>query len=139
MFLIGFPLLLIPFALYNIFAFIFGVTDWMTPFLSLQIISGALWQIAPGDLLVAFAIFILFIEILKSTRLGTRTLIDHMLSVIIFLVMTVEFLLVPSAATSTFFLLIVIAFVEVLAGFTVSVRPGQRAIGLDDADKAVSS
>ena len=28
MFLVGFPLLLIPFVLYNIFAFIFGITDW---------------------------------------------------------------------------------------------------------------
>ncbi len=31
MFLVGFPLLLIPFVLYNIFAFIFGVTDWTQP------------------------------------------------------------------------------------------------------------
>jgi hypothetical protein len=139
MFLIGFPLLLIPFVLYNIFAFIFGVTNWTTPFTSVQIISGGVWQIAPGDLLVAFTILILFVEILKSTRMGTRTIIDHMLSMLIFIAMIIEFLLVPSAATSTFFLLIIIAFVDVLGGFTVSIRTAQRDIGFEAADKIVSS
>ena len=46
MFLIGFPLLLIPFVLYNIFAFIFGLVDWNAPFTSVRIISGGEWKIA---------------------------------------------------------------------------------------------
>jgi len=139
MFLIGFPLLIIPFALYNMFAFLFGVTNWTTPFTSIPIISGGEWKIAPGDLLVAFAILVLFIEILKSTRIGVRSIVDHMLSMLIFIAMIIEFLLVPSAATSTFFLLIVIAFVDVLGGFTVSIRTAQRDIGIETADRIISS
>ena len=138
MFLIGFPLLLIPFVLYNIFAFIFGVADWTAPFTSVRIISGGEWQIASGDLLIAFSILLLFVEILKSTRFGTRGLIDHMLSMLLFIAMIVEFLLVERAATSTFFLLMVTAFVDVLGGFTVSVRTAQRDIGFESADRIIS-
>jgi hypothetical protein len=139
MFLIGFPLLLIPFVLYNIFAFIFGVTNWTQPFTTVHIISGGTWAITPGDLLIAFSILILFVEILKSTRIGMRSLVDHMLSMLLFIVMIVEFLLVDRAATSTYFLLLVIAFVDVLGGFTVSIRTAQRDIGIETADRIISS
>jgi len=139
MFLIGFPLLIIPFALYNMFVFLFGVTDWTAPITSVQIISGGVWQVAPGDLLIGFAILILFVEILKSTRIGVRSIVDHMLSMLIFIAMIIEFLLVQQAATSTFFLLMVIAFVDVLGGFTITIRTAQRDIGFEAADKIVSS
>jgi len=138
MFLVGFPLLLIPFVLYNIFAFIFGVTDWNAPFTSVHIISGGDWKIAWGDLLLTLAILLLFVEILKSTRIGTRGLIDHMLSMLLFIVMIVEFLLVERAATSVFFLLMVTEFVDVLGGFTVSIRTAQRDIGIESADRIIS-
>jgi hypothetical protein len=138
MFLVGFPLLLIPFVLYNIFAFLFGVINWTTPITSIHIISGADWAIAPSDMLIGFSILLLFMEILKSTRMGVRSIVDHMLSMLLFVGMIVEFLLVPQAATSTFFLLIVIAFVDVLAGFTVTIRTAQRDIGFDTVDRVVS-
>ncbi len=43
----------------------------------------------------------------------------------------VEFLLVPQAATSTFFLLLVISFVDVLGGFAVTLRTAQRDLTID--------
>ena len=139
MYLVGFPLLLIPFVLYNIFAFLFGVTDWTTPHTTVPIISGGQWGIAFGDMLIALAMLLLFVEILKSTRIGSRGLMDHMLSMLLFIAMIVEFLLVPRAATSTFFLLMVAEFVDVLGGFTVSVRTAQRDIGIDPADRIITS
>lgn len=138
MFLIGFPLLIIPFALYNIGAFIFGIVDWNKPFVTVHIISGADWAISTGDLLIAFSILVLFVEVLKSTRIGVRTIVDHMLSMLIFIAMIVEFILVQKAATSTFFLLLVIAFVDVLGGFTITIRTAQRDIEFQAADKIVS-
>ena len=130
MYLIGFPLLLIPFVIYNIFVFLFGVSDWTTPHTTVRIISGGEWGIAFGDMLIALSILLLFVEILKSTRIGTRGIIDHMLSMLLFIGMVVEFLLVQQAATSTFFLIMVCSFVDVLGGFTVSVRTAQRDIGI---------
>jgi hypothetical protein len=130
MYLIGFPLLLVPFVLYNLFAFLFGVTDWNAPIFSVQLISGGEWKIGWGDLLVALAILLLFVEIVKSARIGSSGIIEHMLSMLLFIGMIVEFLMVERAASSTFFLLMVAEFVDVVGGFTVSVRTAQRDIGI---------
>ena len=131
MFLIGFPLLLIPFVIYNIFAFIFSLSDCNVTVTSVHIISGGEWKIAASDLLITLSILLLFVEIMKSTRVGTRGIVDHMLSMLLFIAMIVEFLLIERAATSTFFLMMVTAFVDVLGGFSVSIRTAQRDIGID--------
>jgi hypothetical protein len=57
---------------------------------------------------------------------------------VIFIVMIVEFILVRQAASSTFFLLLVIGFVDVLGGFTITIRTAQRDIEFQAADKIVS-
>ena len=46
----------------------------------------------------------------------------------LFIAMLIEFLLVQPAATSTFFLLMAITLVDVLAGFIVGIRSAQRQI-----------
>ena len=52
---------------------------------------------------------------------------------ILFVAMLVEFLLVKAAGTSTFFLLLVIAMVDVLAGFIISIRTGPRQVEIENA------
>src|SRR5882672_10952535 len=114
MFLIGFPLLVIPFAIYNMVAFLLPGVAWSHDIAKIHMMSGADWTFTPGELLVALSIVVLFFEIMKSTRLSTRTIIDHGLSTLLFIGMIVEFLLVKQAATGTFFLLLVISFVDVV-------------------------
>ena len=126
MYLIGIPLLLLPFAIYNIVAFLMPGVTWAGVITTVHMVSGADWNMAAGDLLVAFGVLMLFGEVLKSTRIGVRTVVDHGLSLILFLGMLVEFLLVPEASTSTFFLLLVLSFVDVLGGFAVTLRTAQR-------------
>ena len=103
MFLIGVPLLVVPFAIYNMVAFFMPELDWTKPLPPVHIVSGGDWAMSPGDILIVFAILILFFELVKSTRIGLRTIIDHMLSAVLFAVILVEFLLVKEAATATFF------------------------------------
>ena len=138
MYLIGFPLLLIPFAIYNMIAFLFraGFSDTL---FSIQMLSKATLNVITSDLLIILSIFLLFIEILKSTRVGTRSIIDHVLSFVLFIVMAGEFLIVPWAATSTFLLMVVICFVDVVGGFSVSIRTAQRDIGLEGMDQMTRS
>jgi hypothetical protein len=50
--------------------------------------------------------------------------------------MLVEFLLVKQAGTSTFFLLMTIALVDVLAGFIVGMRSSQRQIEVEGVGPA---
>jgi hypothetical protein len=133
MFVLGFPLLLIPFVIYNIVAFIFRLPDdiWTTQAATVHMMSGQDWVLTWEDLLLAFSIFLLWIEIIKSTRMGMRSTMDHILAMALFVAMLVEFLLARQAGTSTFFLLMVIALVDVLAGFIVSIRSSQRRLEIE--------
>ena len=135
MFLIGVPLLIAPFLIYNAVAFFAPGVSWVEPLPPIAMVSGGKWEMSYGDILIVFAIILLFVEIVKATRIGMRTIIAHMLSAVLFAACLVEFLLVRQAATSTFFILLVITFVEMLAGFTISIRTAQRNIELDTADK----
>ena len=134
MFLIGFPLLLIPFAIYNIVVFLMPGVTWTGVITTVHMVSGAAWTMSAGDLLIALGILLLFGEVLKSTRIGIRTVVDHALSLILFLGMLVEFLLVPQVATSTFFLLLVLSFIDVLGGFAVTLRTAQRDLTVEGID-----
>jgi len=136
MFALGFPLLLVPFAIYNMIAFLTPGVSWTSPVTTVQMMSGADWVLTWEDILLAFAIFLLWIEIVKSTRFGMRSVMDHLLSMALFIGMLVEFLLVQRAATSTFFLLMAIALVDVLAGFIVGMRSATRQIEIERSDQA---
>ena len=136
MFAFGFRLLLVPFAIYNMIAFLTPGVSWTAPVTTVHMMSGADWVLTWEDILLAFAIFLLWIELIKSTRAGRRSIMDHVLSMALFIVMLVEFLLVDRAATSTFFLLTAIALVDVLAGFIVGKRSATRQIEVERADQA---
>lgn len=136
MFIIGFPLLLVPFAIYNIVVFLMPGVTWAAALTTVHMVSGVAWTMSAGDLLVAFAILLLFGEVLKATRIGVRTLVDHGLSLILFLGMMAEFLMVPQASSSTFFLLLVLSFVDVLGGFAVTLRTAQRDLTVEGIDRA---
>jgi hypothetical protein len=128
--LIGFPLLLISFAIYNIVAFVMPL-DWSAALTHVHMVSGGDWSMSAGDMLIALSILLLSGEVLKSTRIGIRTVVDHALSLLLFLAMLVEFLLVRQAASATFFLMLVISFVDVLGGFAVTLRSAQRDLTVE--------
>ena len=131
MFALGFPLLLIPFAIYNIIVFLMPGVEWTAPVTTVHMMSGQDWVLTWEDILLAFSILLLAVEIMKSTRIGMRTIVDHVLAMALFVVMLVEFLLVQRAGTSTFFLLMMISLVDVMVGFIVSIRSSQRQIEID--------
>jgi hypothetical protein len=90
--------------------------------------SGQDWVMTWEDVLLTFTILLLAVEILKSTRMGLRSIVGHILAMALFIAMLVEFLLVPQAGTSTFFLLMMIGLVDVLGGFIISIRSSQRRV-----------
>ncbi|MEM9277248.1 MAG: hypothetical protein AAGA76_01595 [Pseudomonadota bacterium] len=125
------PLLIVPFIVYNIQIFFSGGTAiWNQKVMELPMISGQVWIMTMGDLMITMGLFLLFFEIIKATRVGANTIIDHLLSTFVFIAFLVEFLLVPGAAHSVFFILMMIALVDVLAGFTVSIRSATRDVNV---------
>lgn len=135
MFMLGFPLLLIPFAIYNIIAFLMPGVAWSSVVSTVHMMSGVDWTMTTGDVLVALAILLLCGEVMKSSRISRRTIIDHALSLILFLSMLIEFILVKQAATATFFLLLVVGFIDVLGGFAVTLRSAQRDLTVEGVER----
>jgi hypothetical protein len=136
MFLLGVPLLILSFAIYNIVAFLLTGFSWSAEIAQFKLASGSDFHVTAGDLIVGGSILILLIEMVKAARLSRRSIIDHILSMVLFVAMLIEFLLVPQAGTATFLLLLVISFVDVTGGFAVSIRAAQRDISFSGADGA---
>jgi hypothetical protein len=126
--MVGFPLLLIPLAVYNIIVFLMPTVSLSEPVLRLALMSGAEWPIALGDILLAFAALMLLCEVIKGARPGTKYLTDHLLSLIVFGAAAAEFVLWPKFGTSTYFLLTLFALVDFLAGVSLRRRRGMGAV-----------
>ncbi len=138
-----FPLLAIPVIIYNLMAFVFlgdaaplvdeaqrtlspMLASLEKPMLTLPMIGNVVWKVTAGDALLLLSVGLLFIEILKATSTGTATIFNHAVSMLIFIVCLVEFLLFPQFATSVFFILTMMALLDVLAGVMVTIVSARR-------------
>jgi len=110
--------------------------SWTEPLATIRMMSGQDWILTWEDVLIAFSLLLLWVEILKATRIGMRGVVDHFLAMALFIGMLVEFLLVQRAGTSTFFLLMTIGLIDVLAGFVVRVRSAQRQVEVEGPQQA---
>lgn len=127
------PLMIVPLIGYNLVMIGLlggGIAELQTTIFSTSMMSGATWTMSMGDLLIVISLVLLFFEVLKATRTGPWSVIDHMLSMFVFVAFLVEFLLVRDAATQVFFILMVIAFIDVIAGFSVSIRSAGRDVSI---------
>ena len=132
------PLLALPIALYNIVALSLGgfrntetAARLTAPLFSIDVVH-AVWAISLSDLLLAGALVVLFVELLKSTSSREVAIVNHSLSMILFIFCLVEFLLFPAFVTSTYFLLMLMVLLDVLAGFIVTIVASRREIDFND-------
>lgn len=96
---------------------------------SIGMISDANWTLTLGDLVIIITLVLLFIELIKATRTGGSSIVDHALSTILFVFCLIEFLLVPEAATSVFFFIMIVTLIDVVAGFSITIRAARRDFG----------
>jgi hypothetical protein len=134
MFLVGFPLLLVPFAIYNIVAFLMPGVSWTGTLATVHMKSGADWAMSGGDVLVTLAVLLLFVEAVKVVRIGRRGVVDHGLALLLFGGMLAEFVLVKQAASATFFLILVMSFFDVVGGFVLPMRSPRRDLVIEHAE-----
>jgi hypothetical protein len=125
------PLLLIPLIVYNIVVFAFmggNPAGWSGELFTVPMVSGIAWSLTAGDLLLVLGLACLFIEVVKSTQSGRSSVLEHMLSTLVFVIFLVEFLLIGGAGSSVFFLLMIMSIFDVVAGFTVSITSAGRDV-----------
>jgi hypothetical protein len=118
------PLLVIPLLAYVGFAA--AGAEFGSSRFDIALPSGGVWPLTLGDILLAVALGLLFFEILKATRTGGASVVDHAFSMIVFVVCLILFLIWDRAATSTFFLLMLMAMIDVIAGFSVTINAARR-------------
>ena len=128
--MIGFPLLLIPLAVYNIIVFLMPGVSFAEPLLKLTLMSGAEWPVTLGDMLVALGLLLLLLEVIKGARPGAKFLTDHLLSLVVFVAAGAEFLLWPRFGTSVYFLLALLALTDFVSG--IALRAHRRHYGPRD-------
>jgi hypothetical protein len=155
----AFPLLLLPMGIYNLLAFstpiategarqcveaanraVHPISCVLTSAVTTVHMAGTVigvtgqaepveWAITAGDLLVTLSLLLLFAEVLKATA-GRGSIVNHALSLIVFVFGLVEFLLFPAFATSVFFLVLLMSLLDVLGGFIVTIASSRRDISV---------
>ena len=130
------PLLALPVLAYNLAALTlaggFGSQEaairMSEPLFSIAMSNSAQWPVNLGDVMLLVGLIVLFIELLKSTTSRRTAIVNHALSMLLFVACLVEFRLAPAFATSTFFLLTVMVLLDVLAGFIVTIVSARRDV-----------
>ncbi|GAA0870452.1 hypothetical protein GCM10009116_22880 [Brevundimonas basaltis] len=133
--LIALPLLVIPVAIYAV-VILTGVVGTggvpaaeqalREPIVTIPMVSGGGWTIGSGDIILFLALILLFFELLKSTSSQKVAIVNHALSMILFVACLVAFLLIKGFATSTFFLILTMVMLDVLAGFIVTIISARK-------------
>ena len=137
--ILSIPWLILAIILYNMIAFTSswpapgtpGATNvFNEPLVSFDLISGANWALTVGDLVTIITLVLLFVELIKATRTGGSSIVDHAFSMVLFMICIIEFLTVRQAATSVFFFILVVTLIDVVAGFSITIRGARRDFGM---------
>ncbi len=133
------PLMFVAFIMYNVVVMLGGgvAPDYglRSEIFALPSVRGdARWSFNWGDLIILVTLLMLFVEIIKATYTSTASLLDHGLSMLVFIACLIEFLLVDKAFTSVFFIVMVAALIDVIAGYTIGIRVARRDIGFGGMD-----
>ena len=132
------PLLLLPVAAYNILALaLVGGLDASglgarlgAPIVDLRIGAGGNWPVSIADLLIAATVIVMFVELVKSTHSRRVALVNHILSIVLFIACLAEMLLLAAFATSSFFLITLMVLLDVVAGFILGRATRAREPGI---------
>jgi hypothetical protein len=128
------PLLILPVAVYNLLALTLAggfastaVNARLTAALfQLRTAPGGIWPVSVADLLLAASLVILFVDLIKSTHDRRVAIVNHALSMALFVGCLAEMLLAAAFANSTFFLITLMVLLDVLAGFILSIAASRR-------------
>ncbi len=92
----------------------------------LKVPSGRTLHITVADLLILGGVVCLWVEVFKATRTSLASIVDHALSLVVFVVYLIEFLIVDRVGNTTFLILTLMAFTDVVSGFTVTISTAKR-------------
>lgn len=93
--------------------------------------SGAPLRITFSDFVMLLSLVLFFVELMISTRPTRSSLVNHGLSMALFVLCLVLFLLVPAFGTMTFFILTLLTLIDVVSGYSISIVTARRDLTLE--------
>ena len=130
------PLLVFSLILYNVIAFLGGgsvenpIEIFQSKLFGIPMPMGGKWEFYLGDLIIIISLLLLGIEVIKATYTRGAGLADQALSMILAVICIIEFILVPKAATSIFFMIMMMTIIDVIAGAIIGIRTARRDFGI---------
>ena len=128
----SFPLLAVSLLIYAALSLTLepGQTPWYDyEAVTINMVSGDVWRIAAGHVFIGFSLIMLFIELLRATRSSGASIMNHALSVFVFIVSLLMFITVQGYGNSIFFLYTAMTFTDFMAGFIITTVTTRRDIG----------
>ncbi len=123
----SFPLLAIVVAAYTVLALV--APGWLNGVVFvLPLLSGSMLPFLGGDLLLVVGLLLLCVEVYRATSSSTAAILNHVLSLVVFIVALIDLLVMPRMANMTFFLIVLMTLSDVIAGFTVTISTARRDI-----------
>ena len=96
----------------------------------IQLPSGTVWKPTWGDIMILLGIVSLYIELFKATRTSTMAIVDHTLSTFVLIGFFTSWLVFDWAGNSVFLTLTFMAFLDVIAGFTITISTARRDLAV---------
>ncbi|WOI52728.1 hypothetical protein [Parvularcula sp. LCG005] len=124
------PLLVVSLILFTVGRFAGGEGWTDTEFFTLTMVSGDYWRVSMGHAFIILSMGFLFIELLRATKTGTDSLVNHALSALLFIATLLLFIIVPGYGNSIFFIFMSMTFLDFMAGFIVTTVTARRDFGV---------
>ena len=129
----AFPLMLIMVIGYSAYVTINGAEQTVAaldaPFFALDLPQAEL-SLTLGNIFVLISVVLLFVELVKSTSTSTRSIVNHGLSMLVFVVAIFQIVTMPGYATFTYLMITLFAAMDVVAGFVITTVTARRDFGL---------
>jgi hypothetical protein len=124
------PLMALPLAIFVLCATAQQGANWTSGVaFAPAMMSGVQWQVSYGDIFVFGSLIVLFVEIMNSVNTDARSILNHGLSTLVALICVVLFVTIASFTNSTFFMLITMMLIDVIAGFVITIVSARRDFG----------
>lgn len=124
-------LLAIIYGLHLAGAFPDGINNYVFgPNASIVLPSEAEWAPTWGTVWIILGVIILYIELMKSTRTSDATSIEHAISAVVFVIYLGLWLTQKWANNDVFMILTAMTYVDVVAGFTITITAARRDLSL---------
>ena len=125
------PLITVSVVIYNLMILLGGKDVFGAEAFHFPMVNGGRITFSWGDLLLAVTLILLFFEIIKSTYVSSVGQLEHILSVIVGVFCIVELLVSEKGQTSVFFLISLMAFVDIAAGYIIGVRVARKEMQIN--------